>query len=482
MTSIPMDATSEPADANAARLRQLIRANEPAAPLTALAILLLYLLLYRAPILIVLEVGLLFTVVAQRFASHYARINRIAVAITALVIGVWCQTVTTGIFAPRLWPLTAVFSILAVVIALPFVTGKHLLRLIFGATGILAVGATFAYFNPLITLKPLPDTLLNVLVPVGTLVGAVLCMLSIWQSGARMQETIDDTMTANEALRESERTLERKVEARTAELAVARDEALNASRAKSDFLANMSHELRTPLNAIIGYSELIEEEAAERGDSYMLDIGRIASSGRYLLSLINGVLDLSKIEAGKMDVQVEDFDLDDLLREVEGTIGPLVKQNSNRLEVLKPGPLGTMRSDPTKVRQVLLNLLSNACKFTREGVISVTASDDRDDSAELVVFAIRDTGVGMTPVQLERVFDAFVQAEDSTARDFGGTGLGLSITRQFCEILGGSIDARSQAGVGSTFTVLLPRDKTRKSNGRAPVLTMPSGAKADGPD
>jgi signal transduction histidine kinase len=170
------------------------------------------------------------------------------------------------------------------------------------------------------------------------------------------------------------------------------------------------------------------------------------------------------------------------LREVEGTIGPLVKQNSNRLEVLKPGPLGTMRSDPTKVRQVLLNLLSNACKFTREGVISVTASDDRDDSAELVVFDIRDTGVGMTPVQLERVFDAFVQAEGSTARDFGGTGLGLSITRQFCEILGGSIDARSQAGVGSTFTVLLPRDKTRKSNGRAPVLTMPSGAKADGPD
>jgi signal transduction histidine kinase len=449
--------------------------------LTALAILLLYLLLYRAPILIVLEVGLLLTVVAQRFARHYAQSNRVGVAITLLVIGVWCQTVTTGIFAPRLWPLTAVFSILAVVIALPFVTGKHLLRLIIGATGILTVGAIFAYFNPLITFKPLPDTLLRVLVPVGTLAGAVLCMLSIWQSGARMQETIDDTMAANEALRESERTLERKVEARTAELAVARDEALNASRAKSDFLANMSHELRTPLNAIIGYSELIEEEAAERGDSYMLDIGRIASSGRYLLSLINGVLDLSKIEAGKMDVQFEDFDLDDLLGEVEGTIGPLVNQNSNRLEVIKPRPLGTMRSDPTKVRQVLLNLLSNACKFTQEGVISLTARADDSDGAELIGFKIRDTGVGMTPVQLDRVFDAFVQAEDSTARDFGGTGLGLSITRQFCEILGGSVDAHSQAGVGSTFTVRLPRDERRKSSSRAHLLTMPSGAKADGP-
>ena len=211
MTSIQSETTSEMREVNLARLRQLIRANEPAAPITAVLILFLF-WFYRAPILIVLEIGLLFTVVAQRFAKRYTRQQLITKGITALVIGVWCQTVTTGIFAPRLWPLTSVFSILAVVIALPFVTPAHLLRLIMGATGILTIGAVFAIFNPLVSLSPLPDPMLRVLVPVGSLIGAVLCMLSIWQSGARMQETIDEAMAANEALRESERTLERKVE------------------------------------------------------------------------------------------------------------------------------------------------------------------------------------------------------------------------------------------------------------------------------
>jgi signal transduction histidine kinase len=429
----------------------LLRANEPAAPVTVVLILLLY-WRYPAPALIVLEMGLLLTIAAQRIARTYARLGRTSLAATALVIGIWCQTTTTGIFAPRLWPLTSVFSILAVIIALPFVPGRQLLRLIVGASAILAVGAIFASFDPIVSFEPVPDTLMRVLVPVGSLIGAVLCMLSVWQSGVRMQETIDDTIVANEALRESERTLERKVEARTAELAIARDQALDASRAKSDFLANMSHELRTPLNAIIGYGELLEEEAAERGDDYVLDISRVVSSGRYLLSLINGVLDLSKIEAGKMEVVVEDFDLDELLCDVEGTIGRLVAKQRNKLEVVKADSLGRMRSDPTKVRQILFNLLGNACKFTADGNISLVI--ERSD--DVLRFTITDTGTGMTEEQLARVFDAFVQAEGTIARDYGGTGLGLTITRQFCEILGGRIAATSTPGSGSTFTVSLP--------------------------
>jgi len=466
------DTGSDERAVNLARLRQLVRANEPAAPLTMLAILGLY-WFYRAPILVILEIGLLGTVVAQRFAKHYVRREDITVAITALVIGVWCQTVTTGIFAPRLWPLTSVFSILAVVIALPFVSGRHLLRLIVAAAGILTVGAVFAMFDPIVSLDPLPNTMLRVLVPIGTLIGAVLCMLSIWQSGARMQETIDEAMAANDALRESERTLERKVEERTAELAVARDEALEASRAKSDFLANMSHELRTPLNAIIGYSELLEEEAVERGDEYMLDLGRVTSSGRYLLSLVNGVLDLSKVEAGKMEVALEDFDLDELLLGVETTVEPLVAKHANRLEVAVPSPLGRMRSDPTKVRQILFNLLGNASKFTREGVVSlrcVPLTDER--GRDVVELTVSDTGVGMTPDQLGRVFDAFVQAETTTAREFGGTGLGLTITRQFCTVLGGTIRAESEPERGSTFTVRLPRRCDRRPSASADLAAV----------
>jgi signal transduction histidine kinase len=464
MTSIQFDAVSgnraHEADATEVslyRLRQLIRFNEPAAPLTAVAIVCLY-SFYRSSLLIVLEIGLVFTFIAQRFAKRYVRREDITKGITALVIGVWCQTVTTGIFAPKLWPLTSVFSILAVVIALPYVSTRHLLRLIVAATGILSVGAVFAMFSPLVSLHPLPNVVFRLLVPTGTLIGAVLCMLSIWQSGSRMRETIDEATTANEALRDSERTLEHKVERRTEELAVARDVALEASRAKSDFLANMSHELRTPLNAIIGYSELLEEEAAERGDDYMLDIGRVTSSGRYLLSLINGVLDLSKIEAGKMEVGVEEFDLDELLSGIATTVEPLVEKNANNLEVEKPAHLGRMHSDPTKVRQILFNLLGNACKFTQNGVIVLRALElIVEPESEVVEFTIQDTGMGMSGDQLSRIFDAFVQAEVTTTSNFGGTGLGLTITRQFCTILGGTIRAESSLGAGSTFVVRLPR-------------------------
>jgi signal transduction histidine kinase len=485
MTSEQAQVVPDPVTSNALRLRQLIRFNRPAAPIAIPLVLLLY-WKYHSAVLLVMVGALGLTVIAQRVAISYARRDRIAEGITWFAIAIWCQTLTTGIFTPRLWPLTCMFSILAVVIALPFVTGKHLLRLIVGASGILIVSAVFASLNPLLSLSPVPDWLLRILVPLGALSGAVLCMLSIWQSGGRMQDTIEETRAANEALRESERSLEQKVEARTAqlessylELAAARDEAVQASRAKSDFLANMSHELRTPLNAIIGYSEMLEEEAGERGDDYLLDINRVVSSGRYLLSLVNGILDLSRIEAGKMEVLLEAFDLEELLRGVESTIAPLVRKNHNTLEVTKGPSLGVMHSDAIKVRQVLFNLLGNACKFTHNGVISLSvAGEVGDDGVEWVHLSVRDTGIGMSPEQLAGIFDAFHQADETTLRDFGGTGLGLTITRQFCEILGGSIHVESEPGIGSTFVARLPRRSSAGQQNPADIYSVTSASTA----
>jgi PAS domain S-box-containing protein len=242
------------------------------------------------------------------------------------------------------------------------------------------------------------------------------------------------------------------------ELLRARQEAEAANSAKSQFLAHMSHELRTPLNAIIGYSEMVEEQVADVGHPELApDLQKIRAAGRHLLALINDILDLSKIEAGKLELYVEAFDVRDTIREVTTTIRPLVDKNANRLEVRCAEPLGTMRSDLVKVRQALLNLLSNACKFTDHGTITLTADRERNGTgAEWLVFTIADTGIGMTPEQMARLFEAFSQADASTARRYGGTGLGLAITRRFCQMMGGDVVVASEPGKGSTFTVRLP--------------------------
>jgi signal transduction histidine kinase len=297
-----------------------------------------------------------------------------------------------------------------------------------------------------------------------------------------------------------------------------------ASRHKSQFLANMSHELRTPLNAIIGYSEMLQEEAEDTGDeAYLPDLQRINVAGKHLLGLINDILDLSKIEAGRMDLDLTTFEVGRMVRDVEAIVQPLVEKNGNTLLVTCPDDLGMMHADQTKVRQTLFNLLSNAAKFTEHGTIELrvarsapveqTAAEGRGRlglgpdgidtwksapteppavgagfqhlipsgptpdllsplaprPSPLVTFAVSDTGIGMTEEQLGRLFEAFSQAEASTRSKYGGTGLGLAISRHFCRMMGGDLTVESAHGQGSTFTVRLPAVVSSGGSGPAPT-------------
>ena len=280
----------------------------------------------------------------------------------------------------------------------------------------------------------------------------------------------------NAMLEEANRTLEAKVAERTVELHKAMTAARDANQAKSSFLAKMSHELRTPMNAIIGYAEMLIEDAGDRGDNAAIaDLRKILSAARHLLGLINDVLDLSKIEAGKMDLYLESFDVATLVHDVIPTAQPLIDRNKNQLKVDCPEAFGTMRADATKLRQILLNLLSNASKFTDEGVVALEVVRDQAGPREMIVFRVRDSGIGMTPEQMGRLFQVFSQADHSTSAKFGGTGLGLAISRQFARLMGGDITVESKMGEGSVFTVRIPAEV-------APVKATPDEPAAPAPE
>jgi signal transduction histidine kinase/CheY-like chemotaxis protein len=243
-----------------------------------------------------------------------------------------------------------------------------------------------------------------------------------------------------------------------------REVAEQASRTKSSFLANMSHELRTPLNAIIGLTEMLCDNAPRFGTEKALDpLQRVLRAGRHLLNVINDILDLSKIEAGRMDLSLENVAVAPVVDEVMGTTRPLAEQNNDRLFVECSANVGTVHADNIRLRQVLLNLLSNACKFTKDGEVRLRVERVHDDGRNWIEFSVSDTGIGMTQAQLGRLFEEFSQADSSTTRQFGGTGLGLAISRRLCRMMGGDVTVISEADRGSTFTVRLPA---------APVTTL----------
>jgi GAF domain-containing protein/DNA-binding response OmpR family regulator len=290
--------------------------------------------------------------------------------------------------------------------------------------------------------------------------------------GAFPPEVIDllKTFATQSALAIQNARLFREIEAKSHELEV-------AGRHKSEFLANMSHELRTPLNAIIGYSEMLQEEAADLGtDAFVPDLKKINAAGKHLLELINAVLDLSKIEAGKMELYLEDFDLAGMVNDIAAVIQPLAEKNSNRLEVHCDEHAGTMRADLTKMRQALFNLVSNACKFTERGTVRLAVAREAGANGDWVSFAVSDTGIGMTPEQMTRLFEEFSQADASVTRKYGGTGLGLALSRRLARMMGGDITVASEAGRGSTFTIRLPATVAENRTEPAIASATPEGA------
>ncbi|WP_107942390.1 response regulator [Metasolibacillus fluoroglycofenilyticus] len=309
---------------------------------------------------------------------------------------------------------------------------------------------------------------LGYFISTGTLFSLIISLLGIYLSNkisfkdSEIEEKTKEIYKMNEELKELNSNLEQLVKERTAQLEQAHDEAIKANMVKSKFLANMSHELRTPLNAIIGYSEMLAEEAEDIGETLFVDdLTKIRNAGSHLLSLINDILDISKIEAGKMEVYFEKVAIQQLVQDVIATVKPLVDQNNNELVARISD--GEMTTDVTKLRQILINLISNASKFTKDGIVTITVEEETRKAQAGYSFCIQDTGIGMTAEQVDKLFQPFTQADASTTRKYGGTGLGLAISQSFSEILGGAISVESKEGVGSTFTCWLPMSKVEES-------------------
>jgi signal transduction histidine kinase len=299
----------------------------------------------------------------------------------------------------------------------------------------------------------------------------VALAVSISRTVRALRVEMAERIRAEEVNKQLAASLEHRVLERTAELTDALEQLEEVSRHKSEFMANMSHELRTPLNAIIGYSEMLQEQAEDLDQpDFIPDLQKVQTSGRHLLDLVNDVLDFSKIEAGKMELYLETFYVPKMVNDVASVIHPLAEKNANSLEVHCDINLGYMHVDMVKVRQTLFNLLSNACKFTERGTITLSVARSHADGVDWVNFKVSDTGIGITPEQMSKLFQPFSQADSSTTRKYGGTGLGLAVSRNFCRMMGGNITVESEEGKGSTFTCTLPAEITTPKAEMAPVV------------
>lgn len=290
------------------------------------------------------------------------------------------------------------------------------------------------------------------------LIGGLVLGFSLFRSFRALKNEMAERSRAEERNRQLAENLEFRVTERTSQLTGAMDQLEKAGRHKSEFLANMSHELRTPLNAIIGYSEMLQEQAEEEDMSeFASDLQKIRASGNHLMELVNDVLDISKIEAGKMELYLETFSIPDVVQDVIAVIRPQVEKNGNVLDVSLEENVDYMHADMTKVRQTLFNLMSNASKFTERGNIFLKVACEKRQRADWVSFTVTDTGIGISPEQIERIFEPFSQADASTTRTYGGTGLGLALCHSFCQMMGGFITVDSRVGKGSSFTFSFPK-------------------------
>lgn len=313
---------------------------------------------------------------------------------------------------------------------------------------------------------------------VSILVYTTLFALSSYQQTRNVIKAKQELFARHNEIEEQKKELERARWAAEEERAAAeeaRQQAEAANQAKSAFVANMSHELRTPLNAIIGYSEMLVEDAGDSGHVDMVpDLEKIRTAGKHLLGLINSVLDLSKIEAGKMGLFIEEFSIPMIVKEVADTARPLIEKKGNKFVVQVQPMLGPLKGDVTKLKQVLLNLLSNASKFTENGTVRLDVVQERDpNGSNWTSFRVVDNGIGLTEAQIAKLFQAFSQADASTTRKYGGTGLGLAISRKFCQMMGGDITVSSTYGQGSTFAVKLPADVQNAEGEASRIYAIP---------
>ena len=286
--------------------------------------------------------------------------------------------------------------------------------------------------------------------------GALLLGIFVAVFVVRLTESqAQDVYDAMTSLKESRDEMEQRVIERTEQLSVARDQALASNKAKDMFVANMSHELRTPINVIVGYSEMLEEVAEEEKiENIIPDLKKIQAAAKHQLDLINSILDISKMEEGKLEIHPIEFDVEKLVSEVEASIKPLMAKNKNTYKVYCMYGIGMMFSDNMRIRQILLNLISNAAKFTEKGLITLNINKDTNNNE--IMFEVKDTGVGIPDVYIKDLFEKFTQEDNSTTRKYGGTGLGLSISKQLSHLLNGDITVESEKGKGSTFTLKLP--------------------------